>query len=467
MSFTFCSFLSKINSLLWGNFTLLLILCAAIFLSVRSKFIYIIHPFKLLNYTLFANKVDNPTSSTCLTNFQTLTTSLAASMGTGNIIGVAAAISLGGAGAVFWMIVSAFFVMSFAFTENVLATLYKNDSGECDGSGALLYLRSFFKSDKVAALFSVICMSASFMIGNITQVNSAADSLDNFHISKFSCGLLFALLTSLTVLHSRTNIAHITEKLVPFAACFYILGSLVVLLVYSDNITDVLTNIVCSAFGIKQISGGIFGCSLAQTISVGLRRGLFSNEAGMGTSTFAHTSSNCKEPLVMGFWAVLEVFIDTVLLCTLTALVILCSGADKFNFSSADTVIFAFDSGFKKITDTFFSSSNFTFSFNDLGCFFIAFSNSIFAFASVIGWYFYGEKCCRFLKDHTVFDPLPFYKLLYIFAAFFGAVISAEIVWELADIFTFMMLIPNLTSILLLSKQIIPFLTLDRSKFDI
>ena len=461
MNYTIRSFLSDINNLLWGDFTLILVFIAAVFLSFRCKFIYLLHPIKALKCTLFYKNVDNHSDRCSMTNFQTLSTALAASMGTGNIIGVAAAISVGGAGAVLWMLVSAFFVMSFAFTENVLATVYKNRSGCPDASGPLPYLRSVFSSVRIALVFSVVCMCASFVIGNITQVNAAAGSLDNFHIPNHICGIVFAVLTAIVVLHSRTNIAVITEKLVPFAACFYILGSIVVILTFGNNISDVLREIVASAFGLKQISGGIFGCSLAKTISVGVRRGLFSNEAGMGTSAFAHTSSECKEPTVMGCWAALEVFIDTVLLCTLTALVILSTDADKLRLSAADTVIAAFSSGFGKAAEQLSFLSDHNISFANFGGAFLAFSNSIFAFASVIGWYFYGERSCSFLQNHTSKRLLPCYKFLYIIAAFFGAVINTDIVWELADIFTFLMLIPNLTAILLLSYQIKPYLTLD------
>lgn len=467
MRFTECNFLSNLNDLLWGDFTLAIVIFAAVFLTVRCRFIYILHPIKVLKYTLFSKKVDDPVGQCSMTNFQTLTTALAASMGTGNIIGVAAAISIGGAGAVFWMIVSAFFVMSFAFTENVLSTVYKNRSGCPEASGALLYLRSLFGSDRIAVFFSLVCMCASFVIGNITQVNSAAGSLDNFHIPNYVCGIVFFILTAAAVLSTRTNIASITEKLVPFAACFYIIGSTVIILINGKNIANILTGIITSAFGKKQICGGIFGCSLSKTISVGVRRGLFSNEAGMGTSTFAHTSSECKAPAVMGFWAVLEVFIDTVLLCTLTALVILCTGADKLGLSAADTVISAFTSGFEKAAEILPFSSSLSTVFANSGGLFLAVSNSVFAFASVIGWYFYGERSCCFLQKHTKAKLLPFYKLFYVIAAFLGAVINADFVWELADLFTFLMLIPNLSAILILSDHVKPFLDLRSAYSDI
>ncbi|MGN0552992.1 MAG: alanine/glycine:cation symporter family protein [Oscillospiraceae bacterium] len=452
---------------MWGDFSLILVLCAAVFLSFRCKIFYIAHPIKLLKYTLFSKKVDNQVNSHSLTNFQTLTTALAASMGTGNIIGVAAAISIGGAGAVFWMIVSAFLVMSFAFTENILATVYKNRSKESDSAGPLLYIDSAFGSNRISIIFSVVCIAASFVIGNITQVNSAAASLDNFNFPTYLCGVIFALLTAFAVFHSRTTIAKITEKLVPFAACFYIAGSVIILLIYNNNISNVLTDIFTSAFGLKQISGGVLGCTLSKTISIGVRRGLFSNEAGMGTSTFAHTSSDCKNPTVMGCWAALEVFIDTVLLCTLTALVILCTGADKLSVFGADTVIAAFRIGFEKLPFslpffscfTCISSSELSCFFSEFGAFFLAASNSVFAFASVIGWFFYGERCCSFLEKRLNVKSLTLYKFFYVAAVFFGASINVDIVWQLADIFTFLMLIPNLSAILLLSNQITPYIS--------
>lgn len=469
---TICSILSEINGLLWGDFSLILVICAAAFLSFRCKFFYILHPVKLLKYTLFSKKVDNNKNSGSLTNFQTLTTALAASMGTGNIIGVAAAISIGGAGAVFWMIVSAFLVMSFAFTENILATLYKNRSQNSDSAGPLLYIDSAFGSNRVSGIFSAVCIAASFVIGNITQVNSAAASLDNFNVPTYICGIVFAILTAVAVLGTRTNIAKITEKLVPFAALFYISGSALILLIYKDNISNVLTNIFSSAFGLKQISGGVLGCTLSKTISVGVRRGLFSNEAGMGTSTFAHTSSDCKNPTVMGCWAALEVFIDTVLLCTLTALVILCTGADKLNLFGADTVIAAFKNGFgklpfsipflPKITGT--TLPELSIFFSETGGIFLAAANSVFAFASVIGWFFYGERSCTFLEKRSHAKFLPAYKFFYVAAVFIGASINADIVWQLADVFTFLMLIPNLSAILLLSDLIRPYISVSSQK---
>lgn len=457
---TLCNFLSDINNMLWGNFTLFAIISAAIYLSLRCKFYYIRHPFKLLKLTLFSKNGYNTTSHDKLSGFQTLTTALAASMGTGNIIGVATGISIGGSGAVVWMILSAFLVMSFAFTENYLATDFKNRSKSKTSQGVLLYFTAAFNSILPSLIFCIICILASLVIGNLTQVNSATDSLDNFGISPILCGIIFTLLTALTVLHSRTLTVKISEKLIPFATAFYIIGSLLVILT-SHNISKILKDILDSAFEIKAMSGGILGFSVSKAVSVGLRKGLFSNEAGMGTSPFAHTSTDCSDPKIMGYWAVLEVFVDTVLLCSLTALVILCTGSQNEVFFGADTIINAFRTGFGKIplmlyASNFSSKNIMTLSkiFSDFGSLFVAASNSVFAFASVIGWYFYGEKCCLFLNDHIGINILKPYKYLYIITIFVGAVIKAKIIWELADIFTFIMLIPNLIAVIILSQNI-------------
>ena len=449
----FCNILDEINNLLWGDFTLFLIFSAAVFLSFRSRFFYLLHPVKLLKSTLLKKENASPG----ITNFQTLTTALAASMGTGNIIGVATAISVGGAGAVFWMIISAFLVMSFAFTENVLAVKYKNGRNSC---GPLSYLKSIFCSDKILYIFCAVCICSSLVVGNITQVNSAAESLDNLGISPLMCGVVFIIFAAGSILRSKTSVVRLTERLVPFAAAFYIIGSVIILIIFADKLPAVLAEIISSAFGTEQICGGVSGAVVSKTVSVGIRRGLFSNEAGMGTSAFAHTSSDCNDPKVMGCFAALEVFIDTVFICTLTALVILCTGADKTSLFGADAVMQAFQTGFGKIPvllPFLDNSAEARLIFSSMGEIFLAVSNCVFAFASIIGWYFYGEKSCLADEYGTKKSILPLYKLFFVIIVFFGAAINAEIIWKLADIFTFLMLIPNLMAILILSREIKPY----------
>lgn len=437
---TISNIIDEINNLLWGKATLILIFASGIFLTVRCGFIQLIHPIRILKKTLLSPSEDcSEKSKGGISNLQALSTALGASMGTGNIIGVAAAISVGGCGAVFWMILSAFVVMALAFTENVLGVHYKKRfRSEKNSCGALLYLDKGINSHGMAVLFAVACITASFFTGNMSQVNSAASSLDNFGLPRVIIGAVFALAVAAVIFRGANFIAGVMEKIIPIISIAYIFFSLVVIVLYGNNISEVITNIVKSAFGISQAAGGIMGTIINKSLSVGLRRGIFSNEAGMGSSVFAHTSAKCDDPTAMGMWAILEVFIDTVLCCTLTALVILCTGADEAGLGGADMVIFAFEKGIGKFS-----------------AYFIAAANVIFAFAAVIGWYFYGEKCAVYLSPSGKLKTL--YRIAYTAAAYAGAVTSTDLIWKQADIFNALMLFPNLAAILILSNEAVPY----------
>lgn len=360
-------------------------------------------------------------------------------MGTGNIIGVAAAISIGGCGAVFWMVLSAFFVMALAFTENVLGVryklLFKNEKSSC---GPLLYLSKGIKSPAAAVVYAAVCIAASFAAGNMSQINSAASSLDNLGFSKHAAGIVFAAAICFMIFRGSVFIAKAAEKIIPVVSLVYILAALVVIVIYRNNIADVLTQIASSALGSRQAAGGVLGTIINKSLSIGLRRGVFSNEAGLGSSVFAHTSAECDEPAVMGLWAVLEVFIDTVLCCTLTALVILCTGGESSGLEGADMVIYSFGRAL-----------------GGAAAYFIAGANTVFAFASMLGWYFYGEKCAEYLSPKGRLTTL--YRLAYTAAAYLGAVISLDLVLELADLFNGLMMMINLAAILILSKEAVPY----------
>lgn len=436
---TICNFLSYINNLLWGNGTLILVFAAGIFLTVRCGFVQFRDPLLLLKKTLFAPRKENSGQKNGISRLQALSTALGASMGTGNIIGVAAAISVGGCGAIFWMVLSAFFVMALAFTENVLGVryklLFKNEKRSC---GPLIYLSKGLKSPAAAVVYAAVCIAASFVAGNMSQVNSAVSSLDNLGFSRRAAGIVFAAAVGFMIFRGSVFIAKAAEKIIPIVSLVYIFVSLAVIVIYRNNIADVLICIVKSAFGFRQAAGGILGAIINKSLSIGLRRGVFSNEAGLGSSVFAHTSAECDEPAVMGLWAVLEVFIDTVLCCTLTALVILCTGADSSGLVGADMVIYSFSSAL-----------------GGAAAYFIAGANTVFAFASMLGWYFYGEKCAEYLSpEGRLTTP---YRLAYTAAAYFGAVISLDLVLELADLFNGLMMMINLTAILILSKEAAPY----------
>ncbi len=436
---TFCNIISNINNLLWGNFTVLFVLGGAVFLTVRMGFIQVRHPVRLLRSTLFSSKKENPDSGKGISNLQALSTALGASMGTGNIIGVATAISIGGYGAVFWMIVSAFFVMVLAFTENVLGVHYKNIfKKETILSGPLLYIEKGLNCKFITVIYAVACLTASFGIGNFTQANSAINSLDEFGLPLSVGGVILAVMVGLVVFRGGSFVARVSEKIVPVISILYILCSIIIIIISGSNVSEILTDILKSAFGFSQVTGGFTGTIINISLTTGLRRGIFSNEAGMGSSVFAHTSASCNEPCTMGLWAVLEVFIDTVLSCTLTALVILCTGAASTGKEGADIVIEAFRNGL-----------------GSWGGYFIAGANFLFAFAAITGWFYYGEKCADYLSKGKRLKL--FYRFFYTLAVFFGAVCTSDLLWEISDILNAFMLFPNLAAILILSKKAVPY----------
>lgn len=435
---TFCNIIFKINNLLWGNFTVFLILIAGIFLTVRCEFIQFRNPAAVLKATLFAGKSNMSKNKKTISNLQALSTSLGASMGTGNIIGVAAAISIGGSGAVIWMILSAFIVMVFAFTENVLGVVYKNKySKNSKASGAILYISKGLNCKKPAVFYAVACLCASFGTGNITQSYSAVSSLSEIGISPVCSGAVLTVFIALAVFKGGSFIAVISEKIVPLTSLVYIICAFTCIIIYGNNISDVLQDTISSAFGFSQAAGGFTGTLISLSMTTGIRRGIFSNEAGMGSSVFAHTSTDCTDPCTMGLWAIVEVFIDTVLSCTLTALVILCTGADKSGLDGAAMVIEAFRR-----------------CLGDYAVYFIAAANTLFAFASIAGWYYYGEKCTDYLSDKPFLKF--FYRIMYSAVVFAGAFVSSSLIWAVSDILNALVMLPNLAAILILSSEAVP-----------
>lgn len=356
-------------------------------------------------------------------------------MGTGNIIGVAAAISIGGAGAIFWMWVSAILGSSLAFAENVLGVKYKKYGG-----GPMAYISKGLSSPALAAVYAAACALASFGIGNMTQTNALSSAAAELGVSPFFSGAVIAVLCGAIIFRGSKKVATAAEKLIPFVSILYIAAAVIVIAVYGKNIIEMLKTIVLSAFGISQISGGICGAVLKKTISTGLRRGIFSNEAGMGSSVLVHTETECDEPAVMGMWAVVEVVIDTLLCCTLTAFCILLTGADG---SGAE--------GIGMVTEAFRSVSG------RFAPYFTTAVTVIFAFCTLLGWYFYGEKCVTYIyrngRGRTPKRAVFFYRAAYTLAAFTGAVSRLSLVWELADLFNWFMLMINLFALIVLNRE--------------
>ncbi len=331
-----------INGWVWGIPMLVLIITTGILMTVRTGFFQIVRAKVVGNETFFAifrkKHVTKTKEKKAISQFQALTTALAATIGTGNIAGVATAIAVGGPGAIFWMWLSAFFGMMTNFSENVLGIYYrrKNSRGEWSG-GAMYYLRDGFGAKKgmknvakvLAVLFAIFCVLASFGIGNMTQVNSIADAMyTNFSIPKLITGVILAVVAALVIVGGIKRIGSVTEKLVPFMALAYIVGALVIFIANYRQIPVVFGSIFSDAFNISAIGGGVGGYVIKRAVTMGFKRGVFSNEAGLGSSVMVHSSSDVKEPVIQGMWGIFEVFFDTIIVCTLTAFVLLSSVTD-------------------------------------------------------------------------------------------------------------------------------------------
>ena len=340
---------SAVNGVVWGIPMLILIISTGIYMTVRTGFFQITKIKHWANETFLAifkkRSVTKTKEKKAISQFQALSTALAATIGTGNIAGVATAIAVGGPGAVFWMWLSAFFGMMTNYSENVLGIFYrtKNDHGEWSG-GAMYYINEGLKDRKgfkhiakpLAVLFSIFCVLASFGIGNMTQVNSISSAMkSNFNIPTVVTGIVLAVIAALVIVGGIKRIASVTEKLVPFMALFYIIGCLIIFFSNFHQIPYVFSSIFSNAFNFGAIAGGIGGYIIKRAVTMGFKRGVFSNEAGLGSSVMVHSASDVKEPVVQGMWGIFEVFFDTIIVCTLTSFVILSSPAESKTFNEA------------------------------------------------------------------------------------------------------------------------------------
>ena len=322
---TICNIFSTINNLLWGFGTILLVFGAGVFFTVKIRGFNFIHIVYIFKSTLFAKHSDKNSKKGGISQFQALSTALAASMGTGNIVGVAAAISIGGAGAVFWMWVSALFGTALAFAENVLGVRYKNN----EGTAPMSYISTAFGRPIFGVVYAAVCGLASFGIGNMTQTNAISAAASEIGIPPILAGGIAAVCCGAIIFRGAKKVAETAEKIIPAISVLYFLAAVAVIIIFGKKLLPALKSIVTSAMGFGQVAGGFCGAAVKKAVSHGLRRGIFSNESGMGSSVLVHTETDCKEPVQMGMWAVAEVIIDTIICCTLTALVILVTGAEN------------------------------------------------------------------------------------------------------------------------------------------
>ena len=446
-----------LNGIVWGWPALILLAFVGVLTTCITKCFQISHFGHWMKNTIGAifkdSKVTSHTSDRSISQFQSLCTALAATVGTGNIVGVAGAILVGGPGAVFWMWLIAFFGMMTNYSENVLGIYYrrKNEQGEWCG-GAMYYLRDGLGAKKgckrigaiLAAAFSVFCFLASFGIGNMTQVNSISGNMETvFGVPTWVSGIVLLILCGLVIVGGLKRIATVTEKIVPFMVLVYMVGTIAILVMNIKMVPAVFTAIFEGAFALKAAGGGIVGYGMKLAIEQGMKRGVFSNEAGLGSSVMVHSNSNVKEPVRQGMWGIFEVFADTMIVCTLTAFVVLSSG-----LVDLETGVAVAEYSGVALTKANVVSTVFTMYFGKLGGAFVAIAIMLFAYSTVLGWSHYGSKACEYLfgtKSTMV------YRVIFVIATFGGAVMGENLAWDIADTLNGMMMIPNLIGVIVLS----------------
>lgn len=438
-----------LHQLAWGSGTIcLLALCGVVF-STATGFFQLRGVRFWLGRTLGAAfKGGNKRGAT--TAFQSACTALAATLGTGNIAGVATALVAGGPGAVFWMWFSALLGTMTAYAENVLAALYRGTDRRGDPvGGAMFYIEKGLHSRRLAAAFSFFCLLGSLGMGNMAQANSIAEGLrDAFNIPPLATGLVVAGVIGLTIAGGVARVGRVTEKIVPFMALAYTGGAVLIVLLNIQQLPGVLTMIFREAFSLRAGLGGAAGYGLARALSVGVARGVSSNEAGLGSSVMANSAAGCT-PVEQGMWGIMEVAVDTLFMCTLTALAILCSGAyDLEAYAGAGTrgLLETLPNGAALTADAFRTA------FGPWGGVFLAVSLSLFAFSTLLGWSCYGAQAAEYLWGGRA---AGIYKAVFVAVIVLGCVTRLELVWEISDTFNGFMALPNLAALLWLSPQVI------------
>jgi len=422
-----------LQALLWNPLFLGLFLFTGTYFTVCSRFFIFRHPLRVLKAT-FGQMFQEDANG--ISPFRALSCSLAACMGTGNIIGVASALLLGGAGSIFWMLLSALLGMATSCAENILGILYRKmqKNGEWSG-GSVSYIEAAFGSRKIAFFFGLSCIAVSLGMGNMAQVNSAVGLFrEQLRASPLLCGLGFALLGGLVIFGGMKRITALTEKLIPLLCLVFLSACGAVLIKFRSNLLPSIRLILSQAFSLRSFGSGTAGYALSEAIRIGISRGVFSNEAGLGSSPLIHASAATDSPFRQGLWGSVEVFIDTVVMCTVTALVFLSSNAFQNAKTPTGMTVLAFSGVFGNFAGIF-----------------VGVTMAVFAFATVIGWACYGEKGVLYCFGKKAILP---YRLIYSVCIVLGACIKADTVWATADLFNALMALPNLCALLFLRKEI-------------
>ena len=442
--------LNKLSSIIWGEYVLVpLLAIVGIYLTLGLRampWAHIPHAFRLL----WQGRTPEAGDKGDISPYQALMTALSATIGTGNIAGVATAIYFGGPGAIFWMWAIALFGMATKYAEAVLAVKYRevDELGNYVG-GPMYYIKNGLGKNWhwLGVAFALFGMLAALGIGNMVQSNSVADELHaSFNCPTWITGLIMAGLAAAVILGGIRRIAHVAEELVPIMALAYVIGSLVIIVLNIKGVPAAITLIVTDAFTGTAASGGFAGASIWMAIRWGVARGIFSNEAGLGSAPIAHAAAQTHDSVHQGMIAMLGTFIDTIIVCTMTALVIILTGTWDSGVQGAPMSSLAFNTGLPGI-----------------GGYIVTFGLVVFAFTTVLGWSYYGERCAEYLFGIKIILP---YRLLWIIAIYCGAVFKLNLVWTFADVLNGLMALPNLIALLLLSPVIFSItrehLTLDK-----
>ena len=456
-----------VNSFAWGWFAIFMLLGTGLICTVITKCFQISHLrhwWKATIGSMFRKDTHHNKDRGSVSQFQALCTALAATIGTGNIAGVAAAICVGGPGAVFWMWIAAFLGMMTNYSENILGIYYrrKNKDGEWSG-GPMYYLTDGLGSYKgfkgigkvLSIIFACFAMLASFGIGNMGQINKITLNIESAFFSNVEApvflgvsiinwiiGAVLLVIGGFIIIGGLQRIASFAERVVPFMAIVYVIGALIIMFAHITSIGTMFGSIFKFAFGAKALAGGVAGEAIKLAVKNGCKRGIFSNEAGLGSSVMVHSNSNVVEPVKQGMWGIFEVFADTMIVCTMTAIVVLSSGL--IDLSTGAPV--------GGVNDATLVATAFGNVFGKPGEWFVAIAVLLFAFTTVMGWSHYGAKAVEYLFGTT---GAKVYRVIFVLMIISGAVMTSSLAWDISDTFNGLMMIPNLIGVLSLTPIVI------------
>lgn len=428
--------LSKISGFVWGLPLIILLLGTGIYLTILLRGIQFRALLPALYLALIKRKEDEDTPGD-ISHFQALMTALSATVGVGNIAGVATAIAVGGPGALFWMWVTGLLGMATKYSEAVLAVKYREvDKFGTMSGGPMYYISKGLGLKWLGMLFAVFASLAAFGIGNMVQSNSVADALgEAFGIPFWLTGLVLCVATGLVIVGGIKSIARVTSAIVPIMILFYMLGAIIILIVFWKNIPHAFSLIFYHAFNPTAAAGGFLGATISQTIRMGVARGIFSNESGLGSSPIAAAAAKTKNPVAQGLVSMTQTFIDTIVVCTFTGLVIICSGLWSDGDTGAGLSAQAFDVGLPAF-----------------GADIVALSLAFFAYSTLLGWSYYGEKSIEYIFKEKAVMP---YRIIFTGVVFVGAVVELDLVWTFADVMNGLMAFPNLIGLIGLSRVVL------------